>query len=22
LFDSGASHSFIKESFMEKHNIP
>jgi hypothetical protein len=22
LFDSGASHSFITESFMEKHNIP
>jgi hypothetical protein len=22
LFDSGASHSFITESFVEKHNIP
>ena len=22
LFDSGASHSFISSSFMEKHNIP
>jgi hypothetical protein len=22
LFDSGASHSFITESFKEKHNIP
>jgi hypothetical protein len=22
LFDSGASHSFITKSFMEKHNIP
>jgi hypothetical protein len=22
LFDSGASHSFINESFVEKHNIP
>jgi hypothetical protein len=22
LFDSGASHSFITQSFMEKHNIP
>jgi hypothetical protein len=22
LFDSGASHSFITESFMEQHNIP
>jgi hypothetical protein len=22
LFDSGASHSFITESFMKKHNIP
>jgi hypothetical protein len=22
LFDSEASHSFITESFMEKHNIP
>jgi hypothetical protein len=22
LFDSGASHSFITNSFMEKHNIP
>jgi hypothetical protein len=21
LFDSGASHSFITESFVEKHNI-
>jgi hypothetical protein len=22
LFDSGASHSFISSSFVEKHNIP
>ena len=22
LFDSGASHSFVTKSFMEKHNIP
>jgi hypothetical protein len=22
LFDSGASHSFITESFVEKHNLP
>jgi hypothetical protein len=22
LFDSGASHSFITELFVEKHNIP
>jgi hypothetical protein len=22
LFDSGASHSFVTESFMEKHNLP
>jgi hypothetical protein len=22
LFDSGAAHSFIIESFVEKHNIP
>jgi hypothetical protein len=22
LFDSGASHSFITKSFVEKHNIP
>jgi hypothetical protein len=22
LFDSGASHSFVRKSFVEKHNIP
>jgi hypothetical protein len=22
LFDSGASHSFVTKSFVEKHNIP
>jgi hypothetical protein len=22
LFDSGASHSFVTKSFMEKHKIP
>jgi hypothetical protein len=22
LFDSGASHTFVTKSFMEKHNIP